>query len=97
MRVNNYINHIFEHVLFFSRVCVKIFCVSVFMCLPAAADALPGVLRWQSRLWQLVTKLRGARQLGDVPDPSVLKKKELADARKIWENKNYAIQEVAAR
>ncbi|XP_061572457.1 probable leucine--tRNA ligase, mitochondrial isoform X2 [Cololabis saira] len=59
-------------------------------------DALPGVLRWQSRLWQLVTKLRGARQLGDVPNPSLLKKKELAEARKIWENKNYAIQEVTA-
>uniref|UniRef100_A0A3Q2EEF4 leucine--tRNA ligase n=1 Tax=Cyprinodon variegatus TaxID=28743 RepID=A0A3Q2EEF4_CYPVA len=57
-------------------------------------DALPGVLRWQSRLWQLVTKLRGARQLGDVPNPSLLKKKELAEVRKIWENKNYAVQEV---
>ncbi|MEQ2208379.1 hypothetical protein XENOCAPTIV_027460, partial [Xenoophorus captivus] len=52
------------------------------------------VLRWQSRLWQLVTKLRGARQLGDVPNPSLLKKKELAEAKKIWDNKNYAIQEV---
>ncbi|KAK5606759.1 hypothetical protein CRENBAI_015824 [Crenichthys baileyi] len=59
-------------------------------------DALPGVLRWQSRLWQLVTKLRGARQLGDVPNPSLLKKKELAEAKKIWDNKNYAIQEVTA-
>ncbi len=61
------------------------------------ADALPGVLRWQSRLWQLVTKLRGARQLGDVPNPSLLKKKELAETKKIWENKNYAIQEVATQ
>uniref|UniRef100_A0A8C9Y1N6 leucine--tRNA ligase n=1 Tax=Sander lucioperca TaxID=283035 RepID=A0A8C9Y1N6_SANLU len=59
-------------------------------------DALPGVLRWQSRLWQLVTKLRGARQLGDVPSPSLLKKKELAETKKIWENKNYAIQEVTS-
>ncbi|XP_047217646.1 probable leucine--tRNA ligase, mitochondrial [Girardinichthys multiradiatus] len=59
-------------------------------------DALPGVLRWQSRLWQLVTKLRGARQLGDVPNPSLLKRKELAEAKKIWDNKNYAIQEVTA-
>lgn len=58
------------------------------------ADALPGVLRWQSRLWQLVTKLREVRQHGDVPIPSSLKKKELAEARKIWENMNYAIQEV---
>lgn len=61
----------------------------------APADALPGVLRWQSRLWQLVTKLRAVRQHGDVPIPSSLKKKELAEARKIWENMNYAIQEVA--
>uniref|UniRef100_A0A8D3BQT8 leucine--tRNA ligase n=1 Tax=Scophthalmus maximus TaxID=52904 RepID=A0A8D3BQT8_SCOMX len=61
-----------------------------------SADALPGVLRWQSRLWQLVTKLRGARQLGDVPNPARLKKKELAEAKKIWENKNYAIIEVTS-
>ncbi|TKS81853.1 putative leucine--tRNA ligase, mitochondrial [Collichthys lucidus] len=57
-------------------------------------DALPGVLRWQSRLWQLVSKLRGARELGDVPNPSLLKKKELGETKKIWDNKNYAIQEV---
>lgn len=57
-------------------------------------DALPGVLRWQSRLWQLVTKLRGARSLRDFPNPSLLKKKEQTEARKIWQNKNYAIQEV---
>ncbi|XP_017293670.1 probable leucine--tRNA ligase, mitochondrial [Kryptolebias marmoratus] len=57
-------------------------------------DALPGVLRWQSRLWQLVSKLRGARQLGNVPDPSQLKKKELEEARRIWENKNHAVQQV---
>uniref|UniRef100_A0A6Q2XT91 leucine--tRNA ligase n=1 Tax=Esox lucius TaxID=8010 RepID=A0A6Q2XT91_ESOLU len=52
-------------------------------------DALPGVLRWQSRLWGLVTKLRGARRDGGVPDPSLLKRKDQAEARKIWENKNY--------
>ncbi|KAI4811182.1 hypothetical protein KUCAC02_014099 [Chaenocephalus aceratus] len=59
-------------------------------------DALPGVLRWQSRLWQLVTKLRGARQLADPPSPSLLKKKELAETKKIWANKNYAIEEVTS-
>uniref|UniRef100_A0A8C4E2Z5 leucine--tRNA ligase n=1 Tax=Dicentrarchus labrax TaxID=13489 RepID=A0A8C4E2Z5_DICLA len=59
-------------------------------------DALPGVLRWQSRLWQLVTKLRGARQPVDVPCPSLLKNKELAETKKIWENKNHAIQEVTS-
>ncbi|XP_063054216.1 probable leucine--tRNA ligase, mitochondrial [Engraulis encrasicolus] len=57
-------------------------------------DALPGVLRWQTRLWALVTKLREAREGSVPPDPSSLSKKELATARKIWENKNYAIQEV---
>ncbi|XP_029599375.1 leucine--tRNA ligase, mitochondrial [Salmo trutta] len=57
-------------------------------------DALPGVLRWQSRLWGLVTKLRSARQDGDVPNPSLLKRKEQADARKIWENKNFAVEQV---
>ncbi|XP_014851486.1 PREDICTED: probable leucine--tRNA ligase, mitochondrial [Poecilia mexicana] len=59
-------------------------------------DTLPGVLRWQTRLWQLVTKLRGARQLGEVPNGSLLKKKELEEVKKIWGNKNYAIQEVTA-
>ncbi|XP_054638261.1 probable leucine--tRNA ligase, mitochondrial isoform X2 [Dunckerocampus dactyliophorus] len=59
-------------------------------------DALPGVLRWQSRLWQLVTKLREARQLCDIPSPSLLMKKELAESKKIWSNKNYAIQEVTS-
>ncbi|XP_077577791.1 leucine--tRNA ligase, mitochondrial isoform X1 [Stigmatopora nigra] len=59
-------------------------------------DALPGVLRWQSRLWQLVTKLRGARQLGEIPNPSLLQKKDLAASKKIWENKNHVIQEVTA-
>uniref|UniRef100_A0A6Q2YJY0 leucine--tRNA ligase n=1 Tax=Esox lucius TaxID=8010 RepID=A0A6Q2YJY0_ESOLU len=57
-------------------------------------DALPGVLRWQSRLWGLVTKLRGARRDGGVPDPSLLKRKDQAEARKIWENKNYAVEQV---
>ncbi|XP_062848178.1 probable leucine--tRNA ligase, mitochondrial [Trichomycterus rosablanca] len=57
-------------------------------------DALPGVLRWQSRLWGLVTKLREAREAGETPTPSILNKKERAEARKIWENKNHAIAQV---
>ncbi|XP_068616365.1 leucine--tRNA ligase, mitochondrial [Brachionichthys hirsutus] len=57
-------------------------------------DALPGVLRWQSRLWQVVTKLREAREFGDVPNPSLLKKTDLAETKKIWRDKNYAIKEV---
>lgn len=71
---------------------VQLTCSLCVLSIPA--DALPGVLRWQSRLWQLVTKLRGARQLGDVPCPALLKKKEVAESRKIWDNKNYVIQEV---
>ncbi|KAK0153458.1 putative leucine--tRNA ligase, mitochondrial [Merluccius polli] len=60
----------------------------------AKTDALAGVLRWQSRLWQLVSKLRAARGPGAAPDPSLLKKKEMAEARKIWQNKNYAVEQV---
>lgn len=65
------------------------------MCV-CSADALPGVLRWQSRLWYLVTKLRSARQLGGGPDPAQLKNKDLAETKKIWSNKNFTIQEVEA-
>ncbi|KAI4873985.1 hypothetical protein NFI96_032066, partial [Prochilodus magdalenae] len=57
-------------------------------------DAIPGVLRWQSRLWGLVTKLREARQGGETPNPSILNKKERSEARRIWENKNHAITQV---
>lgn len=77
--------------VFLQQYVISFFPVSLFT---TPADALPGVLRWQSRLWQLVTKLRATRQLGDVPSPSLLKKKELAETRRIWGNKNYAIQEV---
>ncbi|KAK3572416.1 hypothetical protein QTP86_032638 [Hemibagrus guttatus] len=59
-------------------------------------DALPGVLRWQSRLWGLVTKLREARDGSDTPNPSILNKKECIEARKIWENKNQAIVQVTS-
>ncbi|MCI4374033.1 hypothetical protein PGIGA_G00001310 [Pangasianodon gigas] len=57
-------------------------------------DALPGVLRWQARLWGLVTKLREAREGSDTPNPSILNKKERLEARKIWENKNQSIAQV---
>lgn len=65
------------------------------MCVCArTADALPGVLRWQSRLWGLVSKLREAREGGNTPNPSILNKKERLEAHKIWENKNQAIAQV---
>ncbi|RXN11496.1 putative leucine--tRNA mitochondrial [Labeo rohita] len=57
-------------------------------------DAIPGVLRWQARLWGLVTKLRAAREGPETPNPSVLNKRERSEAKKIWENKNYAITQV---
>lgn len=62
--------------------------------LPSPADALPGVLRWQARLWGLVTKLREARQAGGPPDPTLLSARERAEARKIWEQKNLTVAEV---
>lgn len=94
-----FINILLEYVLLTNEyILVKYLKFIIFLCVSVCvslADALPGVLRWQSRLWQLVTKLREARQLGDNLNPSLLKRKELAEAKKIWENKNYVIQEVA--
>lgn len=57
-------------------------------------DALPGVLRWQARLWGLVTRLRASREGPETPNPSVLNKRERSEAKKIWENKNYAVTQV---
>ncbi|XP_071417472.1 leucine--tRNA ligase, mitochondrial isoform X2 [Pithys albifrons albifrons] len=54
----------------------------------AKTDAMPGVQRWQMHLWALVTKLIEARSSGTVPNPELLSKKEKAEARKIWEQKN---------
>ncbi|NXD77013.1 SYLM protein, partial [Halcyon senegalensis] len=60
----------------------------------AKTDAMPGVQRWQIRLWTLVTKLIEARTSGTMPSPELLNKKEKAEARKIWEQKNLVISEV---
>uniref|UniRef100_A0A663MEN2 leucine--tRNA ligase n=1 Tax=Athene cunicularia TaxID=194338 RepID=A0A663MEN2_ATHCN len=60
----------------------------------AKSDAIPGVQRWQTRLWMLVTKLIEARTSGTMPNPELLNKKEKAEARKIWEQKNLVISEV---
>uniref|UniRef100_A0A4W4HBV7 leucine--tRNA ligase n=1 Tax=Electrophorus electricus TaxID=8005 RepID=A0A4W4HBV7_ELEEL len=59
-------------------------------------DAIPGVLRWQARLWGLVTKLREARQGGETPNPLTLNKKESSEARRIWEYTNKAIAQVTS-
>lgn len=55
---------------------------------------MPGVQRWQVRLWALVTKLIEARTSGTMPNPELLNKKEKAEARRIWEQKNLVISEV---
>ncbi|XP_078055798.1 leucine--tRNA ligase, mitochondrial [Mustelus asterias] len=57
-------------------------------------DAIPGVLRWQVRLWALVTKLIDARNAGIKPSPDLLTKKEKEEAKKIWQSKNYTISQV---
>ncbi|XP_048367190.1 leucine--tRNA ligase, mitochondrial isoform X3 [Sphaerodactylus townsendi] len=62
--------------------------------LDLTADAIPGVQRWQSRLWHLATKLIEARASGTMPRPQLLNQKEQAQARRIWEQKNFVVSEV---
>lgn len=57
-------------------------------------DALPGVLRWQQRLWALTTRFIEARASGKAPQPQLLSDKEKAEARKLWEYKNSIISQV---
>ncbi|KAM5234159.1 leucine--tRNA ligase, mitochondrial isoform 2-T5 [Hipposideros larvatus] len=57
-------------------------------------DALPGVLRWQQRLWTLATRFIEARASGKVPRPQLLSNKEKTEARKLWEYKNTVISQV---
>ncbi|KAM6161103.1 leucine--tRNA ligase, mitochondrial [Erethizon dorsatum] len=59
-------------------------------------DALPGVLRWQQRLWSLVTRFIEARASGEDPQPMPLSSEEKAEARKLWEYKNAVISQVTA-
>ncbi|KAM6169321.1 leucine--tRNA ligase, mitochondrial [Rhynchocyon petersi] len=59
-------------------------------------DALPGVLRWQQRLWSLTTRFIEARTSEKVPRPQLLNHKEKAEARKLWEYKNAVISQVTA-
>ncbi|XP_057562078.1 leucine--tRNA ligase, mitochondrial isoform X2 [Hippopotamus amphibius kiboko] len=59
-------------------------------------DALPGVLRWQQRLWSLATRFIEARVSGKVPRPQMLSNEEKAEARKLWEYKNLVISQVTA-
>nr|XP_033786211.1 probable leucine--tRNA ligase, mitochondrial isoform X2 [Geotrypetes seraphini] len=57
-------------------------------------DALPGVLRWQVRLWSLVNKLIQSRSSGTAPAPHLLSEKEKAAAKEIWKRKNFCVSEV---
>ncbi|XP_006741345.1 probable leucine--tRNA ligase, mitochondrial [Leptonychotes weddellii] len=59
-------------------------------------DALPGVLRWQQRLWALVTRFIEARAPGTAPQPQLLSDEERAESKKLWEYKNSVISEVTA-
>ncbi|XP_065443177.1 leucine--tRNA ligase, mitochondrial isoform X2 [Chrysemys picta bellii] len=62
----------------------------------AKTDAVPGVRRWQSRLWTLATKFIEARTSSTVPNPQLLNEKEKAEAKKIWEQKNLVVSEVTS-
>uniref|UniRef100_A0A673TW13 leucine--tRNA ligase n=1 Tax=Suricata suricatta TaxID=37032 RepID=A0A673TW13_SURSU len=62
----------------------------------AKSDALPGVLRWQQRLWALVTRFIEARASGAAPEPPLLSREDRAAARRLWEHKNSVISEVTA-
>ncbi|ERE74730.1 putative leucyl-tRNA synthetase [Cricetulus griseus] len=57
-------------------------------------DALPGVLRWQQRLWSLTTRFIEARTRGSAPQPQLLNNKEETKARNLWEYKNSVITQV---
>ncbi|XP_036287950.1 probable leucine--tRNA ligase, mitochondrial [Pipistrellus kuhlii] len=59
-------------------------------------DALPGVLRWQQRLWSLATRFIEARASGEGPRPQRLSSEERAEARKLWAYKNTIISQVTA-
>ncbi|KAM9308221.1 leucine--tRNA ligase, mitochondrial [Gastrophryne carolinensis] len=57
-------------------------------------DALPGVQRWQSRVWAITSKFIEARNTLVNPDLQLLKKSEIAEARKIWQSRNSIVAEV---
>ncbi|XP_072268361.1 leucine--tRNA ligase, mitochondrial [Pyxicephalus adspersus] len=59
-------------------------------------DALPGVQRWQSRVWALTSKFIEARKSSVVPDPKHLNQNEIAEAKKIWQNRNSVVSEVTS-
>ncbi|ELV10038.1 putative leucyl-tRNA synthetase, mitochondrial [Tupaia chinensis] len=58
-------------------------------------DALPGVLRWQQRLWSLATRFIEARASDSCPQPQLLSEEDNAKARKLWEYKNSVVSQQA--
>ncbi|KAM4688401.1 leucine--tRNA ligase, mitochondrial [Discoglossus pictus] len=59
-------------------------------------DAIPGVLRWQARLWSIASKFIEARNSSTEPSPHILNKKEITEAKKIWESRNMTVKEVTS-
>ncbi|XP_063778496.1 leucine--tRNA ligase, mitochondrial isoform X2 [Pseudophryne corroboree] len=59
-------------------------------------DAIPGVQRWQSRVWTIASKFIEARSSLFLPSPKHLNKNEIAEAQKIWQNRNLAVCKVTS-
>ncbi|XP_075068605.1 leucine--tRNA ligase, mitochondrial isoform X2 [Mixophyes fleayi] len=59
-------------------------------------DAIPGVQRWQSRVWSIASKFIAARSSSFEPSPKLLSKNEIAEARKIWQNRNLTVCKVTS-
>ncbi|XP_075684703.1 leucine--tRNA ligase, mitochondrial [Rhinoderma darwinii] len=59
-------------------------------------DAIPGVQRWQSRVWALTSKFIEARNSSVKPNPQFLRKNEIAETQKIWQNRNLTVSEVTS-
>uniref|UniRef100_A0A8C4Q0U7 leucine--tRNA ligase n=1 Tax=Eptatretus burgeri TaxID=7764 RepID=A0A8C4Q0U7_EPTBU len=58
------------------------------------SDKLTGVLRWQKRLWMLVTQLREVRACGTIPNPSCLSSADQKIVNGLRDNKNLTIEMV---
>ncbi|XP_068092433.1 leucine--tRNA ligase, mitochondrial [Hyperolius riggenbachi] len=59
-------------------------------------DAIPGVQRWQSRVWTITSKFIEAKNPSVVPDAKLLNKKEAAEAQKILQDRNNTVSEVTS-
>ncbi|CAN2389644.1 Belongs to the class-I aminoacyl-tRNA synthetase family [Pristimantis euphronides] len=59
-------------------------------------DAISGVQRFQSRVWALTSKFIEARNSSEKPNPQILCKNEVAEAKKIWQHRNLIVSEVTS-